>query len=283
MTSETTVELDTRLLKEIYVGDLPPLQPSSATNTAANSVNKDFYRDFISEIAGRGLPGTDLPLIVKHMETTHADELLNSDADIKNYTKELLSTVIPDIGSASAEIVLMMTMMVETVLKQDTGKVRSVLAGDRRLAMELTLKFEEIINRLIGNWPMKDKYGLEMSALRREIEYMKRNGPVEQYESGTNENSYTFFKRVYGKYLQAGVIYQDDIFRIDGRLYGNLNPYARHVLKKSLSEILPSRKDRVKEVAASIATQDRDSGSPRRLTRTARGVIASIENRLSAK
>lgn len=214
-----------------------------------DEASKDFYSDYINEIVGRVLPGTDLPLIVKHMETTHADELLNSDADIKNYTKELLSTVIPDIGSASAEIVLIMAMMVETILKQDPGRVRSAIAGDKRLAMELTLKFEEIINRLIGNWPMRDKYGLEMNNQQREIEYMKRNGPIEEYVSGTNENPYDFFTRVYGKYRDLGIMFQDDLLRIDKVLRTNLIACLRRKYKKLLSDILPSRSERAAKVA----------------------------------
>lgn len=243
-----------------------------------NGVSKEFYSDFISEISCRGLPGTDLPLIVKHMDgIAHAEELLNSDADIKQYTKEMLSTVAPDLGSASAEIVLMMAMMVETILKQDSGRVRSAIAGDKRLAMELTLKFEEIINRLIGNWPMKDKYGLEMNNLQREIAYMHRNGALEVYDPRNGENSYDFFIRVYGKYCESEVLYQDDLFRIDGRLRKNLDRYLRHQFATSLANLLPSESKRVDKVV------ERLKQSPEGMTYSAMSVLKTRSARSAKK
>ena len=137
-------------------------------------------------------------------------------------------------------------------------KVKALLTeGEHPLVPVLS---EEQIKEQILTEPRKNKYGLVMDPLEQELENIKLwFRDIEKFDpyNSQNETSYDFFIRVYGKYRDAGLIYQADLMWIDNRLLKNLKDYFRRSRytkdqANTLQEILPSRSERALKVVTKI-------------------------------
>lgn len=135
------------------------------------------------------------------------------------------------------------------IFEMISPKVKALLTeGEHPLVPVLS---EEQIKEQILTEPRKNKYGLVMDPLEQELENIKLwFRDIEKFDpyNSQNETSYDFFIRVYGKYRDAGLIYQADLMWIDNRLLKNLKDYFRYGRNKkhegqieSLQLLLPSK------------------------------------------
>ena len=130
-------------------------------------------------------------------------------------------------------------------------KVKAILTkGDNPVIPVLS---EEEIKEQILTKPRKNKYGLVMETLEQELENIKIGFlKIEMYQGSTyihpnhgKENPKEFFERVYKKYSDEDIVYQDDLMFIDAKLYHALANYYSKIQKSPLNQFIPTSSTRI--------------------------------------
>jgi hypothetical protein len=145
-------------------------------------------------------------------------------------------------------------------------KVTKILLGDDFEVRQVDATANTTIVPSALTKKRKNKYGLEMTDLEQELDNIKIGlVDIENFDpyNQAGETSYEFFTRVYGKYRDAGVIYQADLLVIDNRLLKNLKDYFRYGRNKkyegqveSLQLLLPSKHVYTRNIVSKIIDKD---------------------------